>query len=126
MKTDTVLISSAGHFPPWPKRVRMPLSLNIDVEWSDGRKVHVRCTGVPYLPTRGDRPIEEDDVVPLFELNVESRKAAVDFLTEATRFAADGAVLRVSGIEDDVRRLAIALGVYGPPPARIVVRVPAP
>jgi hypothetical protein len=104
----------------------MPLSLNLDVVWSDGRTVQVRCTGVPYLPSRDDQPIVDDEVVPLFEAHVESLKAALDFLAEVTQFAPDGAMVRVSGLEPDIRRLAKVLGVVGPPPARIVVKVPAP
>src|SRR6476469_5574618 len=109
-----------------PIRIEMPLSLNIDVIWYDDRTVHVRCTESPYVPVREERLEADFDSISLFPTNVESRQAALEFLEGATRLAAGGAHLQVHGYLKLIQQLACVLGVVGPPPERIIVRVVAP
>jgi hypothetical protein len=101
----------------------MALTLDLDVVWPDGRRVHVRCSGWALLGNRGDT--EALNAPVLSAIDVTSAEALHTFLRRATRAAAAGEVLEVGGLEPTVLRVLDVLDIVGPPPRPIVVRLAA-
>ncbi|MER7582387.1 hypothetical protein [Kitasatospora sp. NPDC097691] len=99
----------------------MPLTLNLEVRWPKGRRVLVRCRGIPLVAVRADEVIvgssamENQDVVSL--------DAFHQYLKAATQSAPDAAVVEVVGFQPTLLRLLDLLDIEGPPPDPITVEL---
>jgi hypothetical protein len=92
----------------------MALELNIDVQWADGRLVHVHCVGEPIVAER--RTYVGLASAWLDSGDVSSLDVFHEFLTEATRIAPDGGLVEVLGYVPEVFRILQLLTIEGPPP----------
>lgn len=101
----------------------MPLTLNLDVQWPDGRLVHVRCTGLAELYELGEQDAPPEEVT-LGETNVSSEGALYSFLAESTRISPDQGRVEVIGFRRQVLKIPGLLGITGPPADPIAVTLP--
>jgi hypothetical protein len=103
----------------------MALVVNIDVQWANGRLVHVHCVGEPVVPERS-RGYEATAPVPLDTSDVGSLDALRGFLADATQIAPDQGIVEVVGFEPDVFKIFKVLGIEGPPPDPIILKLTQP
>ena len=93
--------------------------LNIDVQWTNGRLVHVHCVGEPVVPERQDYVTQAP--IPLAGGDVTSLDALKEFLTELTRMAPDLGSVDVIGYDPDIFKILQLLAIEGPAPDPITV-----
>ena len=98
--------------------------LNLDVAWPDGRVVAVEVRVLPLVGLRREeRERELAEVHAIDGDQLHSKEVFEAFLRSITTGEPNGGVVRAACFEPDLTKLLERVGVSGPPPSRIRVRL---